>query len=169
MIARQGQSHVVAMGAPSVRCPACGDKVVVRTRGYQVRCLSCQHRWQVDRSTWNGLPVTHAGLSGHTWADGLATVGYTKFPLLSRAGACVIFLLVVLPGILYLVLDQFFNPWWVWVLLLLVYSLCALLVIGRLANIQWSGQRFATHCECGYDLRYSGETCPECGRRKLKA
>jgi predicted RNA-binding Zn-ribbon protein involved in translation (DUF1610 family) len=152
-----------AANAQAVKCPECGDTVIARTAKYRVRCLSCEHRFQVDPAAWRGLPVSRAGLQGHTLGDSLAVIGYTPFSMTRRTGVYVVVFFVVAPGLSAVLLDELNCPWWTWLLVWCVTTVFGLLLLARWANSEWSRHRLPTHCKCGYDIRHSVERCPECG------
>lgn len=149
----------------SLTCDNCGDISLVRTKKYQVRCLSCLHRFQVDKKLWKQLPESRKCHDGHTIWDSIALFNCDGVPFWSWRGLATIILLVILPFIMSWFSHKFMSLHWSLLVFLAVGWLAlVLLFFGWLYDVGKPLRIVSTHCdECGYNL-HGMNHCPECGK-----
>ena len=146
-------------------CENCSGESLVRTKKYQVRCLSCLHRFQVESGLWKQLPESRRCHDGHTIWDSIALFNCDGVPFWSLRGLATILLIVVFPAVISWFSDRFMSLHWSLIVFLAVGWLTLVLVLfGWLQDIGKPHKNVPTHCDgCGYDLHGLGR-CPECGK-----
>lgn len=156
-----------------VKCPNCGDDALVTTQKYQVRCLTCLHRFSVDPASWSALPVSRKFHRGHTIWDNISIIlCRTHVKPRSWKGFTTILLIVGVPSVAVFIGDAVWSPnyrlwsahFWIVAMLSGVVLLALLFWLHAKGQV---GKNVITHCGvCGYDLRGSGVRCPECGHER---